>query len=186
MYIPKSLHCMDSLKQYHTSTGCHNIDFKTKFYRIINRKNIVAVKPDDIKYESIASDTNVIKRKDLNNILNKYINTNDPFLTYIRFKHIKNKRYFSIGSDIVYEKKGFVGAFLRNGRLVILYSDNGHIDDDIAEKTELECKDLLNGYRELPREFPLNSEQEEYQIHLNKITILKKDNPVWINVYFFY
>lgn len=186
MYIPKSVQCMDSLKSYRTSIGCRDVDFKTKFYRIINKSQIVAVKPEEIKYESVASDTNVIKRRDLNDIVNNYINEINPLLTYIRFKHIKNKRYFSIGSDNVYERKGLVGVFFRNGRLVVLYSDNGHIDDDIAEKSELGDMGLLDGYRVLPREFPLDPRQEEYQIHLNKITKLNKKNPVWINVYFFY
>lgn len=184
--IPASLLCTDSLKKYDDlSTGL--IDYEgplnTRTYRIFSKGKILPAKEDDFVCKVIASDTNVIKNEQINNILNSFINEHNPIITYIRFKHIKNKRYMCLGNDISYDKKGFIGMFYRNGRIVVLYSDINMADNDIVETKLLKSIKELSDYHIVHNEIPVYF-QEEYCLKGDDLTEVSCNDPEYIKVHF--
>lgn len=88
-----------------------------------------------------------------------------------------------LGNDISYDKKGFIGMFYRNGRIVVLYSDINMADNDIVETKLLKSIKELSDYHIVHNEIPAYF-QEEYCLKGDDLTEVSCNDPEYIKVHF--
>lgn len=177
--------CYDALKEcYEKHENLANYDrvLKAKTYRVISRCKIRIAFSEELKYSTHACDSNVIKNEAINNVLNTYLNKNDFFITYIRFKKFDKKFYFSIGQDIGYDKD-FSGLFLRNNRIVVLYS----IDEsprNCIDIPYLKPVSYISDYKCIHREFPVFGQKMYKIVNNKKVKKIDHSDRIWIELWF--
>lgn len=75
-----------------------------------------------------ASDSNVIRNKQMNIMLNNTINNSLQNLFIIRIKEINKNLFFSITPSVTYDGRHVLGYFYRDNYPVIIYADKNHDD----------------------------------------------------------
>lgn len=96
---------------------------------VVNNQKSLGFRKNEIKGD------NVIKNKQLNQILNDFIYSNVEVLYELRFRTKNNKHYALIRSGIYYDKDKYKGYFYRDGNLIVLYGDSP--SEDILDKTQI-------------------------------------------------
>lgn len=184
IHIPYKLQCIDSLKKYtNVKRVLVNNDASPapRTYILTNKHDFILAKASDLMCKTKAHDTNIIKDKQINTILNHFINENEPIITYIRFKHIRKNLYMCIGNDLTYERKDFVGMFYRDKRVVVVYSDRKRADCDIIENSKLYGLKDMSEYRMMHRDFPYGI-RDIYLLEANSAKRVSYENPEYMNL----
>ena len=184
IHIPYKLQCVDSLKKYtNVKKELVNNDVSPapRTYILFNKHDFVLAKASDFVSKTKAHDTTVVKNKQINQILNNFINENEPIITYIRFKHIKKNLYVCVGNDLTYEKKDFVGMFYRNKRVVVVYSDRKRADSNIIENGKLHGLEEMSEYRMMHREIQYGI-RDIYLLEADSAKRVAYENPEYMNL----
>lgn len=122
-----------------------NYETKLKAYQIINADSITArIERPDNRY--IARDSNAIKTKEINTIINDYINKNPSVMYLLKFKKIDRDLYFIFENSSFYETKNLYGFFKRNNHLIVLYNINEA--STIVKEKDINKSKKLEGFKE--------------------------------------
>ena len=160
----------------------HSILYQLRSPHEIVEVNSVKSCPE-IKWEE-ANDTNAIKSRKLNRIINDYINNNYSMLYVIRFNKIDDNYYVSINGSFAYDRNETDAFFFRNGHLIVLYDMQMIPDYDfIAKKDIIKYEKNIDNYRGaiLYPEFKNLPTPQKYKIvSRNKIKKVSLRNKEWI------
>lgn len=110
----------------------------------ITASDSFTTKISKIDDQYIAIDNNAIRFRDVNKVINDYINENPSVLYLLKMKRINGTLYFVFEKSQFYEKKDLDGYFYRNKHLIALYN----VDTTLINKDEIIQHKNIKGFKE--------------------------------------